>query len=73
MDGQKHPSNMHTVFLGECTQYFQWMSIGMYYSHQKSGQPGPITRVMCCSDEERDALPQVSHRSGISSYKHAGQ
>lgn len=55
----KHPSNMHTVFLGDCTPYFQWMSMGMFYSHKKSGQPGPITRVMCCTEEQEAALPKV--------------
>jgi hypothetical protein len=24
----KHPSNMHTIFLADCTLYFQWMSMG---------------------------------------------
>jgi hypothetical protein len=57
--GRAHPSNMHTVFLGDCSQYFQWMSMGMFYSHQKSGQPGPITRVMCCTEEQEDMLPKV--------------
>ena len=55
----KHPSNMHTIFLGDCTVYFQWMSMGMFYSHKKSGQPGPITRVMCCTEEQEAALPKV--------------
>lgn len=54
-----HASNMHTVFLGDCTQYFQWMSMGMFYSHKKSGQPGPITRVMCCTEEQEAAMPKV--------------
>ena len=30
---------------------------GMFYSHRKSGQPGPITRIMCCTPEEYDRLP----------------
>jgi hypothetical protein len=25
---EKHPSNMHTIFLADCTPYFQWMSMG---------------------------------------------
>lgn len=58
----RHPSNMHTMVLGGCTKYFQWLSMGMYYSHEKSGQPGPITRILCCSDEERDSVPQVRSR-----------
>lgn len=30
---------------------------GMFYSHRKSGQPGPITRIMCCTPEEYAKLP----------------
>ena len=55
----RHPSNMHTVFLSDCTDYFQWQSLGMFYSHHKSGQPGPITRVMCCDDAARRNIPKV--------------
>lgn len=29
----------------------------MFYSHRKSGQPGPITRIMCCTPEEYERLP----------------
>jgi hypothetical protein len=29
----------------------------MFYSHRKSGQPGPITRIMCCTPEEYNRLP----------------
>lgn len=29
----------------------------MVYSHRKSGQPGPITRIMCCTKQEYDRLP----------------
>ena len=56
-DGAPHPSNMHTVFLAECSDYFQWQSVGMFYSHKTSGQPGPVTRVMCC--QEGFDIPQV--------------
>jgi hypothetical protein len=54
-----HPSNMHTVFLADCSDYFQWQSVGMYYSHQKSGQPGPVTRVMCCEPNQAKHINQV--------------
>lgn len=50
---------MHTVFLADCTEYFQWQSVGMFYSHKKSGQPGPITRVMCCEEEAAKRMPDV--------------
>lgn len=31
----------------------------MFYSHRKSGQPGPITRIMCCTPEEYERLPEA--------------
>lgn len=54
-----HPSNMHTVFLADCSTYFQWQSFGMFYSYKKSGQPGPITRVVCCTEEHLANFPKV--------------
>lgn len=59
----KHPSNMHTVFLADCSDYFAWQSVGFYYSHEKSGQPGPVTRVMCCEEHNRKRITQESPSS----------
>ena len=38
--------------------YFDWKSAGVYYSHRASGMPGPITRLLACSDEQRKVYPQ---------------
>lgn len=45
------------VITTECSPYFSWQTLGMFYSHRKSGQPGPITRIMCCTPEEYERLP----------------
>lgn len=37
----------------------RFTNAGMFYSHRKSGQPGPITRIMCCTKEEYDKLPEA--------------
>lgn len=41
---------------------------GMAYSHRKSGQPGKITRLMSCTDEQWEAFPDKdlvpTHRVG---------
>lgn len=50
-------ATVHTVITTECSPYFSWQTLGMFYSHRKSGQPGPITRIMCCTPEEYDRLP----------------
>ena len=34
------------------------MSVGMAFSFKNSGQKGKITRVMCCTDEEKASYPQ---------------
>ncbi len=31
----------------------------MFFSHKRSGQPGPITRIMCCTPEEYERLPEA--------------
>lgn len=49
--------NVHTVFTTECGTYFVWQALGMMYSHRKSGQPGKITRLMSCTDEQWEAFP----------------
>ena len=39
---------MHTVFSTECSSYFDWQSVAMFYSHNQVEQPGYITRLMAC-------------------------
>jgi hypothetical protein len=29
-----------------------WQSVAFYFSHQRVGQPGPFTRLMCCSPRD---------------------
>lgn len=55
--------NVHTAFLTDCTEYSDWQSIGMVYSWKHSGQPGPITRVMCCTEAEAK-----SYNKGLINY-----
>ena len=50
-------ANVHTVFTTECGTYFTWQALGMVYSHKKSGQPGKITRLLSCTDEQWEAYP----------------
>ncbi|CAL8472254.1 g11796 [Coccomyxa elongata] len=47
------PANIHTVVPVECTHgYFEWQVIGLAYSFKRAGQPGPLTRLMSCSEEQ---------------------
>ncbi|KAK9819905.1 hypothetical protein WJX72_003823 [[Myrmecia] bisecta] len=43
---------VHTVVPTECGLYFTWQTLGIFYSHRKSGQAGPITRIMSCTEEQ---------------------
>ncbi|KAG4940520.1 hypothetical protein AAZX31_16G060000 [Glycine max] len=43
---------IHTVFSTECTPYFDWQTVGLMHSFHLSGQPGNITRLLSCSDED---------------------
>jgi hypothetical protein len=38
----------------DCTWYSDWQALGDVYSFKKSGQPGKVTRVMCCTPEEKE-------------------
>ena len=44
---------LHTVVPTECTMYFSWQSLGILYSHKKAGQTGPITRIISCTEEQK--------------------
>eukprot|EP01025_Chloroclados_australasicus_P052133 TRINITY_DN6067_c1_g1_i1.p1 TRINITY_DN6067_c1_g1~~TRINITY_DN6067_c1_g1_i1.p1 ORF type:complete len:651 (-),score=58.20 TRINITY_DN6067_c1_g1_i1:656-2545(-) len=48
--------NIHTIFLTECSMYFEWQTLGVVYSIKRSGHPGPVVRVMCCTEEQRKSL-----------------
>jgi hypothetical protein len=50
---------VHVAFLTDCTMYSDWMSLGMIFSFKMSGQPGKLTRVMCCSEAEMAQYPKV--------------
>ena len=44
------------MFLTECIDYFLWQSLGMVYSFAKTGMHGPLTRILCCTDEDYKRL-----------------
>ncbi|GKD70927.1 hypothetical protein Tco_1325017, partial [Tanacetum coccineum] len=50
------PSNantkIHTLFSTECIPYFDWQTVGMMHSFKLSGQPGNITRLLSCTEED---------------------
>ncbi|KAI3947457.1 hypothetical protein MKW98_011447 [Papaver atlanticum] len=43
---------IHTVFSTECTTYFDWQTVGFMHSFRLSGQPGNVTRLLSCTDED---------------------
>lgn len=45
--------NVRVLFLTDCTLYSNWQSLGMSWSFRTSGQPGKVTKVMCCTPEEK--------------------
>lgn len=51
--GQKGPWRIHTLFSVECQNYFDWQTVGLMHSYRKARQPGPITRLLSCTDEEK--------------------
>ncbi|XP_047961679.1 peptidyl serine alpha-galactosyltransferase-like [Salvia hispanica] len=47
------PYRVHTLFSVECQNYFDWQTVGLMHSFRKAGQPGPITRLLSCTEQER--------------------
>lgn len=50
---QEAPWRIHTLFSVECQNYFDWQTVGLLHSFKKARQPGPITRLLSCTDEEK--------------------
>ncbi|KAJ6776872.1 PEPTIDYL SERINE ALPHA-GALACTOSYLTRANSFERASE [Salix koriyanagi] len=50
---QEAPYRIHTLFSVECQNYFDWQTVGLMHSFKKAEQPGPITRLLSCTDEEK--------------------
>lgn len=49
---QEAPYRIHTLFSVECRNYFDWQTVGLMRSFKKAGQPGPVTRLLSCTDED---------------------
>jgi hypothetical protein len=50
-------TNVRVAFLTDCQMYSDWQSVAMIYSWKMSGQPGKLTRVMCCAEADRKNYP----------------
>lgn len=63
---------VRTVFLTECTPYMDWQSMGVIFSWKMSGQPGTLTRVTCCGENDRKRVTQaLKDEASISFDPHA--
>ncbi|XP_050233680.1 peptidyl serine alpha-galactosyltransferase [Mercurialis annua] len=51
-DTHKPYPKIHTIFSTECIPYFDWQTVGLVHSFHLSGQPGNITRLLSCTDED---------------------
>ncbi|KAL2529041.1 hypothetical protein Fot_21642 [Forsythia ovata] len=47
------PWRIHTLFSVECQNYFDWQTVGFMHSYRKARQPGPVTRLLSCTEEEK--------------------
>lgn len=46
-----HPK-IHTIFSAECSTYYDWQTVGLVHTFNLSGQPGNITRLLSCTEED---------------------
>jgi hypothetical protein len=44
--------NIHTLVLSDCSAYAGWQTLALAFSHRDTGQAGPLTRIMSCTDQE---------------------
>ena len=49
--------SLHVVFSAECNPAMTWQSVGLFHSHKHVRQPGPITRLLACSEEQLASYP----------------
>ena len=56
---------LHTIVPTECTVYFSWQSLGIFYSHNKAGQTGPITRIISCTEEQQKTYKVVPLHTAV--------
>ncbi|XP_022884004.1 peptidyl serine alpha-galactosyltransferase-like [Olea europaea var. sylvestris] len=54
VDGEPAKSypKIHTIFSTECSTYYDWQTVGLVHSFHLSGQPGNITRLLSCTEED---------------------
>lgn len=45
-------ASIHTVFSVDCQNLYTFQTLALVYSHHRSGQPGPLTRILSCDEEE---------------------
>jgi peptidyl serine alpha-galactosyltransferase len=43
---------LHTLFSVECGDYFDWQAVGLLHSLRKAGQPGGVTRLLSCTEDQ---------------------
>uniref|UniRef100_A0A2P2J9W0 Hydroxyproline O-arabinosyltransferase-like domain-containing protein n=2 Tax=Rhizophora mucronata TaxID=61149 RepID=A0A2P2J9W0_RHIMU len=51
--GAEMGRRIHTLFSVECQNYFDWQTVGLVHSFKKARQPGPITRLLSCTEVEK--------------------
>ena len=59
--------SQHTGYSTTCKPFFDWQSLALAYSHQRVRQPGPLTRLLACDDDD---AAERSARLGIRTYRH---
>ncbi|XP_066307659.1 peptidyl serine alpha-galactosyltransferase isoform X2 [Miscanthus floridulus] len=43
---------LHTLFSVECGDYFDWQAVGLLHSLRKARQPGGVTRLVSCVEDQ---------------------
>lgn len=53
------PGDVRVLLLTDCAKYQDWQTIAGAFAWRESGQPGGLTRVANCKEEDRAKYPQA--------------
>jgi len=61
---------LHTLFSVECGDYFDWQAVGLLHSLRKAGQPGGVTRLLSCAEDQLPSYRglRIGHTLQVPSY-----
>lgn len=66
---------LHTLFSVECGDYFDWQAVGLLHSLRKARQPGGVTRLVSCAEDQLPSYRglRIGHTLQVPSHQQASR